>query len=248
MIGEREPENYWRERQSIYVIASTNRTGSYLLCEGLSATDVAGHPTEALTPEYRYELCQRLYGTQVDFSVSIKTMIRHGMTSNGVFGVKVHWDQVEEVAFESGYEGPAHVFLSEELPQARYIHLFRQDTLAQAISLSIARQTEEWWRLADGEPPPNNRPDPIFNAAEILQLEQDLIRQRQAWENFFTLEGITPLRMEYEALAADYRGEVGRALSFLGQDPALAQTISDPKLQKQGNALNAQWKSSLKAS
>jgi LPS sulfotransferase NodH len=242
MITEQEPAPFRRIRQStIYIIASTNRTGSHLLCEGLNATDVAGHPQEALTPEYRHELCQFLYGTNLDFSASIKTMIRQGMTPNGVFGVKVHWDQVEEIAFELGYDGEPHIFLLEELPGAEYIHLFRRDTLAQAISLYIALQTEEWWRLTGVENPYKKRIEPIFNAAEILRLEQNLIRQRNAWEAFFILEGIAPLRMEYEALAADYRGEVGRVLDFLGQDRAIAQTIPEPRLQKQGDALNAIW-------
>ena len=33
-----------------YIIASTMRTGSYLLCEGLEATGRAGHPREVVCP------------------------------------------------------------------------------------------------------------------------------------------------------------------------------------------------------
>jgi len=238
-----DPHFLWRARQStVYIIGSTNRTGSFLLCEGLSCTTLAGRPSETLSPEYRQELCEYLYGGRVDFSVSIKTMIRQGLTANGVFGVKVHWDQVEEIAFEAGYYGPTHTFLLEDFPDARYIHLSRKDTLAQAISLSIAVQTDEWWQMTGKENPKAGLIDPMFNGAEIVRLEKDLIRQRDAWEAFFAVAGITPLRMDYETLVSDYRGEVGRVLEFLGQDPTAAEWIPEPRLQKQGNALNELWK------
>lgn len=246
-MAENESGILRRTRQStVYIIASTNRTGSYLLCEGLDCTNIAGRPTEALSPEYRHELCRFLYGREADFSVSIKTVIRHSMTPNGVFGAKVHWDQVEEIALESGYEGAPYVFLLDEFPGARYIHLSRRNTLAQAISLYIAQQTEEWWRLTGLKNPYKRSDPPIFNAVEILRLERNLIWQRDAWEAFFKVEGITPLRMEYEALAADYRGEVERVLDFLGLESAIAQAIPEPRLQKQGDELNALWEHWLK--
>jgi len=241
-VADSDPVIPWRPRLStVYLIASANRSGSYLLCEGLACTGVAGQPTESLSIEYRRALCEPLNGAEMDFSVSMTTMIRHNMTKNGVFGAKVHWDQVEELWYESGYDGPPYIFLLDEFPGARYIHLYRRDTLAQAISLSIAQQTNDWWRMADSKNPPRNNIEPLFDATTILHLELDLIRQQDAWRAFFKAEGITPLEMEYEALAADYRGQVARALSFLGLDPAPARDIPEPRLQKQSNKLNAIW-------
>jgi LPS sulfotransferase NodH len=241
-VADSDPVIPWRPRLSTaYLIASANRCGSYLLCEGLGCTEVAGQPTESLSIEYRRALCQKLYGAEMDFSVSMTAMIRHTMTKNGVFGAKVHWDQVVELWYESGYDGPPYIFLLDEFPGARYIHLHRRDTLAQAISLSIAQQTNEWWRTADSTSPFRNNVEPVFDATNILNLQQDLIRQRDAWRDFFRAEGITPLEMEYETLVADYRGEVGRALTFLGLDATRARDIPDPRLEKQGNKLNALW-------
>jgi len=225
-----------RARQSVtYIIASANRTGSYLLCDGLECTGVAGHPTESLSAEYRHELYRTLHGKdgkEVDFSVSMKALVRHLMTPNGVFGAKVHWDQVVELWYESGYDGPPYIFLLDEFPGARYIHL----------SLSIARQTNEWWRLSGAERISSRKcVEPVFDAAEILRLEADLIAQRDAWRDFFRVEGITPLEMEYETLVADYRGEIGRALDFLGLDSAHAKEIPESRLLKQSNENNARW-------
>jgi len=241
-VADSDPAIPWRPRlTTTYLIASANRSGSYLLCDGLNSTEVAGHPTESLSIEYRRALCQPHPGEEMDFSVSMMAMIRHNMTNNGVFGAKVHWDQVVELWYESGYDGPPYIFLLEEFPAARYIHLYRRDTLAQAISLSIAQQTNEWWRTADGENPARKNIEPLFDATKILQLELDLIRQQDAWRAFFKAENITPLEMAYESLAADYRGEVARVLQFLGLDPAAARDIPDPLMQKQGDKRNALW-------
>jgi LPS sulfotransferase NodH len=241
-VADSDPAIPWRPRLSTtYLIASANRCGSYLLCEGLGETGVAGQPTESLSIEYRRDLCKRLYGAEMDFSVSMTAMIRRTMTNNGVFGAKVHWDQVEELWYESGYDGPPYIFLLDEFPGARYIHLHRRDTLAQAISLSIAQQTNEWWRTAASTSPVRNDVEPVFDATKILHLQLDLIRQRDAWRDFFRMEGITPLEMEYETLVADYHGEVVRALKFLGLDATKARDIPEPRLQKQGDELNALW-------
>jgi trehalose 2-sulfotransferase len=246
-VAESDTTIPWRPRLSTaYLIASSNRCGSYLLCEGLASTGVAGEPTESLSIEYRRDLCQKRYGAEMDFSVSMTAMVRDTLTDSGVFGAKVHWDQLVELWYESGYDGPPYVVLLDEFPGARYIHLHRRDTLAQAISLSIAQQTNEWWRMGESASPFRNNVEPVFDATKILHLQLDLIRQRDAWRDFFRAEGITPLEMEYETLVADYRGEVARALEFLGLDSAAAQTIPEPRLQKQGDELNALWHERLR--
>jgi LPS sulfotransferase NodH len=228
-----------------YIIACAPRTGSYLLCEGLEATEVAGRPTESLSSDYRYELCKQLYGEMTSFSKSVATVVRHGMTSNRVFGAKLHWGHVEYIALEADYGGPPFAFLRREFADARYIHLFRRDAEAQAISLHRAHQTEEWWRIEGIENPYRKAVTPTFDASEILRLENEMIRQRRAWEDFFQQERISPLRMEYENLAFDYRYEVGKALQFLGQDPAIAYALPKPRMQRQSDELNLLWKQKL---
>jgi LPS sulfotransferase NodH len=240
-MEECDSSTYHRPRKSTYIIAATNRTGSYLLCEGLEATQIAGRPTESLTSDFRRSLCDTLCGKEMSFGVSMKVMVEDRTGSNGVFGAKIHWDQVEDVGAESGYDGPPHVFLLEEFPNARYIYLSREDTLAQAISLNIASQTGEWWRAMGVDNPFKKPVELAYNPEEILRTESGLRRQCQAWENFFRTEGIVPLRMEYEALAANYQGEVGRALEFLGLDSQAALTIPEPRLQRQTCELNKLW-------
>lgn len=247
-MGQDTPLTCHRPRKStVYIIAATNRTGSYLLCEGLEAAQIAGRPTESLTLDFRRSLCHSLCGKDMSFGVSMKVMIEDRTGANGVFGAKIHWDQVEEVGAESGYQGPPHVFLLEEFPTARYIYLSREDTLAQAISLNIASQTGEWWRAMGVDNPFRKPVKPTFNPEEILKTEADLQRQCASWENFFRTEHIVPLRMEYESLAANYPGEVGRALEFLGLDAQAARTIPGPRLQRQTCELNKLWHDLIEA-
>src|SRR5271154_4922393 len=75
-----------------YIIASTMRTGSYLLCEGLEATQRAGHPREVFCPERRgmYEGEWHL-PKGIAFADFLRRAIDQGTTANGVFGTKIHY-------------------------------------------------------------------------------------------------------------------------------------------------------------
>ncbi len=48
--------------------------------------------------------------------------------------------------------------------------------------------------------------------------------------------------MDYEVLAANYREEVARALALIGEDPALALTLPEPRLEVQADATTEEWR------
>jgi Stf0 sulphotransferase len=125
-----------------YVIASTPRSGSYLLCEALAATGVAGKPTEPFNPEFLWDFHQR-WGLSADvgFQEYWYQAVVHGTTGNGVFGVKIQWGQLDWLAEQAG-AGRGDV-LAQLLPGARYVRLVRRDRRAQAISLHRASASEE---------------------------------------------------------------------------------------------------------
>src|SRR5262249_2190026 len=122
--------------------------------------------------------------------------------------------------------------------------LTRRDRRAQAISFYRAKATKHWVHLA-GEAPPDPAADPPFDAKAILDLEAFLQREEALWERYFRVRQIEPLRMEYETLDADYRGEVARALAFLELDAAAAHRLPPPRLQRQADALTDNWRARL---
>src|ERR1700679_500261 len=100
-----------------YIIASTMRTGSYLLCEGLEATQRAGHPMEVFCPERRENYCGRWQlPPDIGFGDFLRAAIQSGTTENGVLGMKIHWPHVEPLARECGVEGEPWRVLRQLFP------------------------------------------------------------------------------------------------------------------------------------
>jgi LPS sulfotransferase NodH len=115
------------EPRITYVIASTPRTGSSLLCAGLSSTGVAGKPAEHVLPSL------------VPVSTQIAESIASTTTPNGIYGIKLQWHQFA-YAVRQLRRGDAHStstpaqLIDRYLHEPIWFHLYRQDTAAQALS------------------------------------------------------------------------------------------------------------------
>lgn len=231
-----------RRRCGAYIVASTPRTGSNLLCEGLAATRVAGRPQEFFAPDFR-DAWQKHWG--LDDSVRpqeyVATALRHGTSQNGVVAFKIQWMHVAPLAAELGLP-QAHV-LSGLLPDAAFVNTVRRDRLSQALSWFRAIATREWSRLHDSPAPPA----PALDAEAVRHLELHIAWQQTAWTDYFQRRGIVPLTVEYEALDCDYRGQIRRVLEFLGLDPCLADAIAPPRLARQADEVTARWRQRLGA-
>ena len=231
-----------------YIIASTMRTGSYLLCEGLEATGRAGHPREIFCPERRENYAgQWQLPRDIGFDDYLRAAFQKGSTENGVFGTKIHAHHVEPLASERQVIGEPWQVLRQLFPAAKYIHLRRRNRRAQAISWYRAEVTNQWWRIPGVEDWDLTGREPEINAAEIRRREIELGRQQEAWDNFFAAQSVEVLVMDYETLAADYRGEVARALAFIGEDAARAKTLPEPRLVRQSDSLTEEWQRRLDA-
>ena len=107
-----------------YIVCSTPRSGSSLLCRALASMGIAGTPTEYFNPVTRASLTARSRRT----------------SANGVFGTKLHWEQLEQLRAESLGLGRAEPefeisasFLEQLLPAPVYIHILRRDVNRQAV-------------------------------------------------------------------------------------------------------------------
>ena len=227
-------------------MASSPRTGSYLLCEGLETTGIAGRPTEVFSPEFQGIWRRRwALGSAPHFSEYLAAAIQHGTTSNGVYGLKIHWMHVDALAKQAGYSADSAGVLERLFPSAAYIRVIRRDRRAQALSFYRARATNEWWRIDGVRNDQSNGCRPVFDARAILALEGELARQDEAWDQYLHERGIDPMILEYETLVQNYRAEVARVLEFLGLDPAAAGAIPPPRLVRQSDGLTDQWRQLL---
>ena len=226
-----------------YIIASTMRTGSYLLCEGLEATGCAGHPMEIFCPERRGKYAGGwALPPQVALADFVRTAITQGTTENGVFGFKIHGHHVEPLAKEARFQGEPWQILRLMFPTAKYVSLTRRNRRAQAISWHRAAVTNQWWKIPGVQDWDLTGRQPEFDGVKIRSYEMELDRQEKAWEKFFTT--IAPedwIAMDYQTLAEDYRGQVARALALIGEDPELARALPDPRLVRQADAMSEEW-------
>ena len=115
-----------------YIIASTMRTGSYLLCEGLEATGRAGHPREIFCPERQANYAgDWQLPRNVGFEDFLRAAIQKSTTENGVLGMKIHWHHIEPLARECGVAGEPWRVLRKLFPNAKYVHLRRRNRRGQ---------------------------------------------------------------------------------------------------------------------
>jgi trehalose 2-sulfotransferase len=215
-----------------YVIATSPRSGSNLLCESLAQTGIAGKPAE-LGLKYRGSVPHDEY---------VRTRLRDFATDNGVSGVKLFWGQLQLLVRECHPPSDSDGLLDRFFPRAKYIQLVRRDRRGQAISLYRALATNEFRRRSGVVNRQITGVDPEFDGHAIRRLEDDLDRQEAAWRECFRRRRIVPLVLEYESLVSHRSEEVARVLGFIGQNPAAAFTIPEPRLIRQADSTTAQWR------
>jgi LPS sulfotransferase NodH len=246
-------------RHPTYVIASTPRSGSSLLAAGLVATGVAGRPEEYFTPDYigAYKEDLKL-PTDCSWAEYLAKVMAFAATENGVRGFKIHWRHVVVLADALGFRGDPGVALEMLFPAAVFVNIVRADRRAQAISLFRAETTGEWfrstgssrkvrpWGLYLARPTPGPAAVDLTGVAptyeQIIEIEESLDAEQEAWISYFTTRRVEVLTVGYEGLDANYRNEIGRVLQFLGVDPGHAAAVPKPPLERQSDHINEHWR------
>jgi LPS sulfotransferase NodH len=120
--------------------------------------------------------------------------------------------------------------LAPILPNPRYVRLKREDTVAQAVSNSVAIQRRRWRRI-DASDPAHER-EVEFRFDGIASALARIQNYDAHWARYCASNGAEPHVLTYEALAADLPGEVTRLRAALGL-PAVEVPV--PRLQKQSD-------------
>jgi trehalose 2-sulfotransferase len=127
-----------------YIICSTPRCGSNLLCEALLRSGVAGWPEEFFAAWARPEAELAVPARQ-----DLDRIFAAGTTPNGVFGCKLMWEHFDRVierlrGFAVNPAAPPHRVLAAVFPGLAYLHIVRTDKVRQAVSLARAVQSGRW--------------------------------------------------------------------------------------------------------
>lgn len=242
-----------------YVLCGTPRSGSTLLCGLLRASGVAGAPDSFFRTQSRDEWTEewRLPRGILDKGVEgarrfLEAARVEGTAGTGVFGLRLMRENLADAmaiiaAVHPGLDSDRARFDAAFGPTA-YVYLSREDMLAQAISRVRAEQSGLWHAAPDGTEIERTGPPraPRYDRAAIATRLTELARHDRDWQDWFTAEGITPLRLRYEAIAEDPRAAVAAILTQIGQDPAHAAGLN-PGTRRLADQTSAEWAARFRA-
>jgi LPS sulfotransferase NodH len=229
-----------------YIICTSPRSGSTLLCTLLRATGVAGWP-ESLFLGSSLRLWAKGLALPEDapFEDILSAALDRGRAGGEMFGLRQQWPSFPllcETLRQQRPEATSRARLEGALGPLRYVYLRRTDKIAQAVSLIRAEQTGIWHRNADGslyERMAKTRADG-FDAKAIAAKADEFESYDAQWQAWFEAEDVSPLWLTYAGLVADPTGTLAQVLDWIGLDPAHAKGVTAPT-QKLADAISKDW-------
>lgn len=235
-----------------YLICATPRSGSTLLGGLLRSTGIAGRPEsyfrlpDEKTWADRWQLARNSAGG-VDYQDYLRAAVVEGSTENGVFGARVMWGTMDEIvlrltAARPDLAGSDLDLLAGAFGPVRFVHLRRENTLAQAVSWARAEQTN-YWHPGDAAMPGHQ---PRFDYEQIRGLVETIDVHNAAWRAWFAKSDVRPHLVSYEALIADPAGVAHEILDFLGLELPDDHAI-ESRHQRQADEINDDWMTRYRA-
>lgn len=228
-------------RLTSYVICTSPRSGSTMLCGLLATTGHMGAPNSHFhTPSLAswlktYDLRRSDFATEQQTLAAIFAAAKVlGTGGTDVFGLRLQRD-----SFDFFMQQTALLFPDATSDLARieaafgptlFIHLTRPNKLEQAISRVKAAQTGLWHRAKDGSEMERSSPAkaPAYDAEAITHHMADLTALDHAWNAWFDREGIAPLRISYDTLSTDPPSVLRSILQEMGRNPDIADGVVAP--------------------
>ena len=213
-----------------YVICATPRSGSTLLCSLLRVSGVAGDPASLFLrqsmAEHRVE-----WGIGPEWPDYLAAALQAGRGANGVVGLRMMWETFAEV-------GPQVVAAMGEV---RFIWLRRRDLVAQAVSRHRAEVSGTWHLgFEEAEHPV----EPAYDGDRIAAWVAEAAAANRAWAAWFAAQGIAPLEVQYEDLAAEPVAVAKQVLGYLGLEAARPLSVTNRRMADQ---VSAEWAARFRA-
>jgi len=240
-------------RYESYVICTSPRSGSTLLCTLLAATGVAGNPGSyfhepSLSDWLRYfDLAPDPSATERDVLAEIfRAAMAKGSLDTGMFGLRLQRHSFDFFTEKLAVLHPEFSRDTQRLQAAfgrtLFVHLTRRDKVEQAVSHVKADQTGLWHAAPDGtELERLSLPQKlVYDADKIRARYDELSAYDRAWEDWFAAEEIGPLCLTYEALSKDPIETLRQTLDELGLDRAAAGGVA-PGVAKLADKTSRDW-------
>jgi LPS sulfotransferase NodH len=248
-----------------YFVCATERSGSTLLCELLKGTGMAGRPEEFFEtlrhsgmPRQPREYFNSAVPAEAivalpavkpgraeqrgEFESRLCEIVTAGTTPNGVFAAKLMWNYLPDFAARlgelPGLHGAALLdAINATFPDTRFVHVSREDKVAQGVSLWKAIQSQQW----RDEGPRDSLPEVEYNYEALDHVIRELEEHDDAWTAWFKEQGIEPVRVTYEELDAAQSATIDRTLDELGLDRSQQTSSIVPLMRRQADDVSADW-------
>jgi trehalose 2-sulfotransferase len=232
------------------MLCASPRSGSTLLCDMLSRTGVAGAPASYLRPasiawystEWRVPASQGVWDERY-----LAAIRHHSANGSGCPALRIMWSDMPAVLARLRTIDPTLISdrarVQRLLGIEHFVHLRRNDLVAQAVSLVLAGQTGIWHKNADGSAREidSDGAEPIYDeqriAAELRMLEVEA----EGWETWFESQSISPVRLTYEDLAADPAKALTDVLEAIGRP--VRPPLPGPGTARLAKHINDEWAS-----
>lgn len=229
-------------QKTSYMICTTPRSGSTLLCDALRLTGVAGNPDEYFGPMHVPRWREQWGITHpVEY---LPKVLEHGSTPNGVFGVKImklYWANfLETLKQADGQDEPSeYQLISAALPNLRYIWITRRNKIRQGVSWARVMEGMPWvWHEAEPYVPQKK---PQFQFDLVDQFIAETVIHEAAWQEFFTKNEIKPYVVVYEDFLRSFEESMYSIFNFLGLKSPQNGRFNRPKLKQQADTLSDEW-------
>jgi len=164
----------------------------------------------------------------VDFREVMAEIQRRRTSSNGVFGIKIHYPHIRQ------FGGFAQ--LVEFFPDVYFVLLSRKDVLKQAVSLSIANQTGVY---ISGQKPVNDDPKYIFS--HIDQRLRQTILNNSSWRFKLAASGCKYIELDFEDVLHNLARSIEGIAGFMDIDIDRTEIPNEQVTAKQGDDRNSEW-------
>ena len=147
-------------------------------------------------------------------------------TPNGVFGIKMHYNQYDEHMLQRGID--ANYW---KVP-IKWVRITRDNEVRQAISLVRAEQSNQWNSNMSAVR------EPVYDEQAIVKALETISIANKNWDAYFAKHSITPLFVTYEQLTRDMDSTVRRIMSHINTP---IETVPEPQTKRQSDGASAQW-------
>jgi trehalose 2-sulfotransferase len=220
-----------------FFLCSSPRTGSTMLGNLLVETGLVGRAGEVFGEVFYRDVVPGLSRREFDDYLVIQCARRARETPT--LGVKLHWYQVESFLYHLRLrrglaDANDREVIEAVFPSPTFVWMTREDSVAQAVSWWKAMSTGKWTGTQAA------RAEAEYDEDGIRSRLQRIASDTRAWSRWFDANGVEPLHVVYEELAADPSGEVRRVLEHIGVDVP-ADLVVVPRTERQADSRNAEW-------